>query len=139
MAQQANRIGAAVTCYPVSLQVVYKLNGRTGGARTLSMSSAVVRLARGELLPTRQQIELSIEWPVFLNGKVGLRLCIKGNIIESSSDCTSVEILRYEFRTKGLNRAGDTLAIERLLHDGIQLAHDGTDLAVPQTLTANPR
>ena len=90
--------------YPIFVEVGYKLPHRgavrTGRGLTESMSSTCIRFVAPDELPTDTPIDLSIEWPALLNEKVGLRLCVKGRIIERRGGWVAVAVIRYEFRTK---------------------------------------
>src|SRR5579871_1959744 len=89
---QAHPVTAARS-YPISVEVAYKLEHqrtlRTGSGWTQNMSSTHIEFFAAEALPRDSRIDLSITWPVLLNGKVGLRLCIQGKIIESRGTCTA--------------------------------------------------
>src|SRR5690349_16655747 len=109
MAEAARKAGAIADrrSYPIVIGVEYKLavDGRpmkTGRGWTASLSSAVITFDTTERLPPGTRIDLSIAWPALLDNRVGLRLCIKGSILESQSNRVTVEILRYEFRTRYL-------------------------------------
>ena len=96
--------GRSPNRYPLDLEARYELpNERTSRqGRTVSLSSSVIVFEPGESLPIGSRIALSISWPVALNNTVALRLCISGRIVENRANCVTVQILRYEFRTKGL-------------------------------------
>src|SRR5579872_5549716 len=109
MVQEAVALAAARSFphrYPLEFEARYELlnerKSRLG--RTVSLSSSVIVFEPGESLPVGSRIALSISWPVSLNGTVALRLCISGKIVENRANCVTVQILRYEFRTKGLAR-----------------------------------
>ena len=98
MAQEGS---TAIRAYPILVEVDYKFphKARTGHGWTESISSRQIRFITAETLLPKHRIDLSIAWPALLHGKVALRLCIQGRIIESRDNCVSVEIQRYEFRT----------------------------------------
>lgn len=106
MTQEAvaiSQIRSFRNCYPLDLDARYELlnerKSRLG--RTVSLSSSELVFEPGESLPVGSRINLSISWPVALNGKVALCLCISGTIVENRAKCATVAILRYDFRTKG--------------------------------------
>ena len=111
MAQEMTQ--AEVVCrhaYPIVVGVEYKLavDGRPvriGRGRTVMLSSTLITFITAEPLPRGRRIDLVMEWPALLNGKVGLRLCIKGRVVESKANYATVEIIRYEFRTRYLKSA----------------------------------
>ena len=91
--------------YPVVAEVEYKLvvdgeSAMTGHTRTVSLSSTGVRFESNHVLPIGNPIELSIAWPVDLDDRVGLKCCVGGTIVENKLNLVTVEILRYEFRTR---------------------------------------
>lgn len=94
--------------YPIVVEVEYKLvpNGgfaRSGHGWTTSLSSKIIQFAPEKPLPSGRRVDLSIAWPALLNYNVPLRSHITGSIVKSRTACVTVEILRYEFRTRGLN------------------------------------
>src|SRR5579862_1600716 len=95
--------------YPIVEKVEYTLNQSQSGSRgcgwTIALSSKTVTLVPDDPLPPAKRIELSIAWPVLLDGEIGLRLWILGVIRESTPRRVTVEILRYEFRIRNLKAA----------------------------------
>ena len=94
--------------YPMQVDLEYKLlDGKkvlkTGAGRTLNLSSSGILFESGESLPIATAIRLSIAWPAQLNDRVGLTLCVMGRTVRSSGNCTAVEILSHEFRTRPLH------------------------------------
>jgi hypothetical protein len=90
--------------YPIFVEVEYELthlgSAKTGHGWTESLSSRNIEFIAAGPLPPDHRVDLSIAWPALLNGKVGLRLCIRGRITKSRDHYVSVKIERYEFRTK---------------------------------------
>jgi hypothetical protein len=94
--------------FPVAVAIDYKTLGdgrpvTVGSGRTVTMSSTLIRFVPIEPLPTAEEIELFIDWPVALHGRVGLRLCVRGSIVEGQPDVVNVKIGSYVFRTRSLN------------------------------------
>ena len=104
MVQGGRPTRAAPRLYPIVVEVGYKLErrglARTGRGWTAGMSSTTINFLAAEPLPQDNRIDLSIAWPALLNGKVALRLCIQGRIVQSRGEWVSVEILKYEFHTE---------------------------------------
>lgn len=91
--------------YPMRVDLEYKLlDGKkvlkTGVGRTLNLSSSGILFESGESIPTGTTIRVFLSWPVPLNDRVGLTLCVMGRTVRSSGNCTAVEILSHEFRTR---------------------------------------
>jgi hypothetical protein len=67
------------------------------------MSSSGLSFAADRALPIGQKLDLSIDWPVRLDGDVQLQLAASGVVVRSSGAVTALRIQRYELRTR---RAG---------------------------------
>lgn len=98
--------------YPVVAEVEYKVLVddkplRTGHGWTVTLSSAAVLFEPDEALNAGNYVELLVSWPALLNGKVGLRLWIRGLIGQVDGNLVTVEIIRYEYRTRRLVRQGE--------------------------------
>ena len=92
--------------YPVALDLHYRLFGRRaprleGAGKTCNLSTGGIFFCADRSLPEGLSVELSIDWPVRLEGKCLLRLRIAGRIIRSSEMGTAVKTTRYEFYTRG--------------------------------------
>ena len=74
-----------------------RIKGR-GHTVFLSSSSVVFESEAG--LPSGLPIELAINWPVKLEERVELRLCIRGRTANNAGNYTTVRIDRHEFRTR---------------------------------------
>ena len=104
-----SRAGRSPREYPVVAEVEYKLfvDGkplRTGRGWTVTLSSTEVLFEPDETLAAGNYVELLVSWPALLNGKVGLRLWIRGLIGQVDGNLVTVEIIRYEYRTRRLVR-----------------------------------
>lgn len=90
--------------YPLISEVEYKqVDGRgtrTGRGRTVTISTAAVVFTPDDPLAVGNGIELSIAWPVALTDRVGLRLWVRGTVVENVANRVTLEIMRYEFRTR---------------------------------------
>jgi hypothetical protein len=102
--------------YPIVAELAYKVLGngkplKTGRGKTTTFSNTVVWFEAEEALETGSSLELSVAWPAVLDGKVGLRLWIRGVITQVEGNRTGLEIVRYEYRTGPLGnnaRRGET-------------------------------
>jgi hypothetical protein len=104
-----SRAGRSPREYPVIAEVEYKLfvDGkplRTGRGWTVTLSSTAVLFEPDETVAAGNYVELLVAWPALLNGKVGLRLWIRGLIGQVDGKLVTVEIIRYEYRTRRLVR-----------------------------------
>jgi hypothetical protein len=91
--------------YPLTLEVRYAVTYRkkllqAGSGRLVDMSSSGVRFiaATGPLEPGRD-IELSIQWPVPLDGGVELQMKATGTIVWSRGAEIALRLHHHEFRT----------------------------------------
>jgi hypothetical protein len=94
--------------FPVNLEVRYAIAGgraplETGSGRTIDMSSTGLRLTADRPLRVGQVLEVSVDWPVLLDGSVQLQLMMSGAVIRAKGTDTALQIERHEFKTR---RAG---------------------------------
>jgi hypothetical protein len=94
--------------YPLNLEVRYTVVGHRGPAengsgRTIDMSISGLSFTADRPLSIGQRLDLSIEWPVLLDGGVQLQLVTSGVVVRSAGAVLALRIARPEFRTK---RAG---------------------------------
>ena len=89
--------------FPLELSVSYRTIGR-GSAR--SGEGWVVNMNRGGVLVSAQhevavgtRIELSIEWPSLLYGRVPLRFVAVGEVVRCDASSFAATLARYQFRT----------------------------------------
>jgi len=95
----------ASTRFPLTLEVRYAVSGRrapveTGSGRTIDLSSSGLRFTADSLLLTGQTLDVSIDWPVLLNGGVHLQLAMSGVVVRTSETAIALQIQRYEFKTR---------------------------------------
>lgn len=89
--------------FPLELRVSY----RTLGRRTPSIGEGwVVNMNRNGVLVSAQnevgvgtRMELSIEWPSLLYGRVPLRFVTVGEVVRCDASSFAVALVRYQFRT----------------------------------------
>jgi hypothetical protein len=92
--------------YPVQFDLRYKV--LRGGAPlrgigvTREFSSTEVQFAADRDLPLGAEIELSLDWPLRLDGGCPLQLMVFGKIAATGENGATLPISRYEFRTRSL-------------------------------------
>jgi hypothetical protein len=97
----------ASTRFPLTLEVHYAVSGpcgvpvETGSGRTIDLSSSGLRFTADRPLLTGQTLDVSIDWPVLLNGVVQLQLVMLGVIVRTRGTTTAVKTQRYAFKTRG--------------------------------------
>jgi len=92
--------------FPIEREVTFKvlnskIGAEPGSGRTLNISSTGVLFSTDENLTPGKRVELSISWPIQLNGKCGLKLVARGRVVRARAKSIAVEIDKYEFRTVG--------------------------------------
>jgi PilZ domain len=89
--------------FPFELQVRYRTLGRryslTGSGWVVNMSSGGVLVAYRHEIPLGTRMELNIEWPSLLDGRVPLRLVTVGRVVRSEPHSFAVSLNRHQFRT----------------------------------------
>jgi hypothetical protein len=55
-------------------------------------------------LPNGAGLQLTLEWPILLDGSIGLELMLVGTLVSTNPLDATMQILRYEFRTKGAGK-----------------------------------
>jgi len=105
MSNQANIERRADRRYPFAAEVAYRITGGTGKpytgqGKTINISRRCVLISVGERVPAGRHIELSIAWPVRLEGTVALSFEVSGTTMHVRDECIAVRILKYGFRTR---------------------------------------
>jgi hypothetical protein len=90
--------------YPLDLGVRFRSSSREGFA--FSGVGMAVNLSSGGILVASQQhvvdgalVEMSIEWPFVLNGRIPLQLMTVGRVLRRGTSRFAATFERYEFRT----------------------------------------
>lgn len=65
----------------------------------MNMSSGGVLVAHQHQIGSGGAIELNIDWPSLLDGRVPLKLVIQGIVVRCDRSSFAVQLNRYEFRT----------------------------------------
>ena len=101
--------------FPVREEVRYRLlNAKglptSGVGKTLDMGSGGILFTTEGRLPMGRPIEISVNWPVRLGGACLLQFVAVGKVVRSEATQAAVRIARYEFKTRGSNRAAAAAA-----------------------------
>jgi PilZ domain-containing protein len=86
--------------FPVALPVEYALNGSSHRSTSRNLSSGGIFIDTDATMPVGQRIRLSIDWPVSLDGRCGLRLIIMGMVVRRETGGAAIRIIKYEFRVR---------------------------------------
>ena len=88
--------------FPLALPLTYRSvspEGRAGAGRTLNVSSGGVLFTAAPELSVGMTLELTIEWPVLLEGSVPLQMRLFGTTLRANADQVVLRIDKHEFRT----------------------------------------
>ncbi len=89
--------------FPLELRVRYRsLSRRCPAAGTgvvMNISRSGVLISSEHEVSTGARIELSIEWPSLLDGRVPLQVVTVGRVVRCEPSCFAVVLARYQFRT----------------------------------------
>jgi hypothetical protein len=97
--------------FPMDMDVRYSVVGNRrpaeiGSGRTIDMSSSGLSFTADTPLSIGQGLEVSIDWPVLLDGGVQLQIVASGVVVRTTGAVTAIRIERHDFRTR---RAGPTV------------------------------
>lgn len=65
----------------------------------VNIGSAGLLIETGSPLAIRNRVEISMDWPAYLDGRVPLRLLIVGRVLRTEPRSAAIQIDKYEFRT----------------------------------------
>ena len=90
---------------PIDLEVRYRVVRRrkpveSGSGRTIDMSSSGLSFTADRALSIGQKLDMSIDWPVLLDGGVQLQLVTSGVVVRSTGAVVAMRIGRPEFKTR---------------------------------------
>jgi len=93
------------TRYGLSLELSYCVlggarSGEGGKGRSVDVSSAAIRFAAERPLANGLGMEIVVEWPTLLDGRVPLQLIATGLVIRTHGREVVVKIERYVFKTR---------------------------------------
>jgi hypothetical protein len=91
--------------YDIDLPLQFKVRHSpqvswTGSGKTINVSAGGIACEVNEVLPPGSGIELSIAWPVLLDGTCRLKLVATGKVVRSYRNFAAVRVERYEFHTQ---------------------------------------
>jgi hypothetical protein len=90
--------------FPLPEEAQYRmLDGRTelsGSGKVLDISSNGVRFTTQAAIPAGARLQVSVAWPVQLDGGCPLKLVALGRVVRSEPNEAAIAIEKYEFRTK---------------------------------------
>ena len=101
--------------FPIEKYVQYQCMKRgrllaVGVGKTLQISSREVHFTTQHPLMQGERVLLAVDWPAMLGSTCLMKLQIYGSVVRSEPGVVVVQIVRYEFRTRG--------ASLRILHSG---------------------
>jgi len=88
--------------FPLQMQVSFRPNGHSAkwfSGKTLNISSSGILVQPAAELPRGQKIQMMVDWPEMLDGKIPLRLMVQGRVVRSTSEEAAIHFERFEFRT----------------------------------------
>jgi hypothetical protein len=91
--------------FPIERPVSYKFaRGRTWSeatlGKTLNISSTGILFSGQYPVIPGKRLELSVSWPVRLDGKCSLKLVIRGHVVRCVGTEVAAKIEKYEFHTQ---------------------------------------
>jgi len=88
--------------FPLDLLVSYRTLGRasvSGEGRAVNLSSSGMLVSRPHQLSVGDSLELRVEWPSLLEGRIGLQLVVTGKVVRSGPSSFAVFFNQHQFRT----------------------------------------
>jgi len=103
--KQGNPERRVKTRYNLVLELSYCVlggtrSGEAGSGRTADVSSAALRFTAERPLANGLGMEIVVDWPTLLDGRVPLQLIATGLVIRTHGTDTVVKIERYVFKTR---------------------------------------
>ena len=91
--------------FALTLEARYAISGsrapvETGSGQTIDLSSSGLSFTADRPLETGQKLDVSIDWPVPLDGGVKLQLIVSGVVVRTAGTATALQIRRHEFKTR---------------------------------------
>ena len=87
--------------FPIVLPLTYRSvspEGREGAGRTLNLSSGGVLFTADPELSVGMTLELTVDWPVMLEGSVPIQMRLFGTTVRADAEQTAFRIDKHEFR-----------------------------------------
>ncbi len=93
--------------FPLTLDVRYSVlhrNGpiETGSGQLIDVSSSGLRFTAQAHIEPGLKLDIAINWPVLLDGRIQLQLTVSGVVVRSSGTEISMRIQRHDFRTRSV-------------------------------------
>src|SRR5260370_6749533 len=93
--------------FPLTLDVRYCVLHRTGPIETgsgqlIDVSSSGLRFTAQAHIEPGLKLDIAINWPVLLDGRIQLQLTVSGVVVRSSGTEISMRIQRHDFRTRSV-------------------------------------
>ena len=93
--------------FPLALDVRYSVLHRTGPAETgsgklVDVSSSGLRFTGEAAVTPGLKLDVAINWPVLLDGRIQLQLTVSGVAVRSSGTEISMRIQKHDFRTRSV-------------------------------------
>ena len=89
--------------FPLQMRVRYRTLGRgvpcAGEGWVVNMNRDGVLVSSPQEVSLGARMELSIEWPSLLYGRVPLRFVTVGAVVRSDASSFAVKLVRHQFRT----------------------------------------
>lgn len=89
--------------YPLDLTVRYRCLSKeslvSGEGLAVNLSSGGVLVASQHQMNVGALVEMSIEWPLLLDGRTSLQLIVVGRVLRRGSSHFAASFERHEFRT----------------------------------------
>jgi hypothetical protein len=91
--------------FPITLDLHHWISQRrtpleTDSGQLIDLSSSGLRFAAPGPLEPGLKLDVAIDWPVLLQGRVELQLIVTGTVIWSNKTETAMRIHRHDFRTR---------------------------------------
>lgn len=86
----------------VHYRILDRVPGKLDGTGiTVDMSRNGLLFTTDDPLPPGRTLEVSVNWPVALDGVCPLKLVATGRVVRTSGALTAMRIERYQFKTRG--------------------------------------
>jgi c-di-GMP-binding flagellar brake protein YcgR len=97
--------------FPLTLDVRYSVSHRrapveAGSGQIIDLSSSGLRFAAQGPLEPGLKLDVAIDWPILLDGRVQLQLIVTGVVVWSSGTETALQIQQHDFRTRSVRLKG---------------------------------
>lgn len=94
------------TRFPIAEEIRFRVLDRRGDPQegaglTVDMSRSGVLFTTTEALAPGRLLEVSVNWPVALDGTCPLKFVAVGHVVRTSHGLAAVKIEKYQFKTRG--------------------------------------